>query len=187
MNESQEGMAPSGGLTGLQGLLCFSYFDFEFCVQMDDESLVYSGYLKWKENGERNGNISSHGPKKLTCQKKKRKVPHALNFVFNKFTLSWETRVLRETTFVTFLCSWICLSNSESLTAGALSAERRSSVWIKGGLFMPCLHVVDHQLTNDLFVTLFKLKFGHPRILLAPVSLCRDKYTAIVSLQRCGL
>lgn len=103
-------MAPSGGRTRLQGLLCFSYFDFEFCVQMDDESLVYSGYLKWKENGERNGNISTHGPKKLTCQKKKkRRVPHALNFVFNKFTLSWETRVLRETTFVTFLCSWICL------------------------------------------------------------------------------
>lgn len=63
-------MAPSGGLTRLQGLLCFSYFDFEFCVQMDDKSLVYSGYLKWKENGERNGNISTHGPKKLTCQKK---------------------------------------------------------------------------------------------------------------------
>lgn len=54
----------SSGPTCLQGLLCFSYFDFEFCVsngfkKKKKKSFVCSGYLE----GEME-NISAHGPKK---------------------------------------------------------------------------------------------------------------------------
>lgn len=37
----------------------------------------------------------------IPVRKKKPKVQHALDFCLNKFTLSWETRVPRKTTFVT--------------------------------------------------------------------------------------
>lgn len=131
LSESEERRAPSGGLTRLQGLLCFHTLILSSVFQMDKKkSFVYSGYLEREME-----NISAHGPKKYTCQKKTQSATSTW-FCFNKFTLSWEKQVLRKTTFVTFFCSWICLSNSKgfiTLTAGAFPAERRGSMRIEGG------------------------------------------------------
>lgn len=145
-------------------VMFFILWFWVLCFKWIKKSFVYSGYLEREME-----NISAHGPKKYTCQKKTQSATRTW-FCFNKFTLSWEKQVLRKTTFVTFFCSWICLSNSKgfiTLTAGAFPAERRGSMRIKGG-----------QPLNSVFILLiiicwmtslwpsFKLKFGHTRILL---------------------
>lgn len=99
-------------------------------------------------SGERDlENISAHAPRKYTCQKK-RKVRHALDFCFNKFTLSRETQVLRKTTFVTF-CSWNCLSNAKgfiTLRAGAFFPAERGGKIREVSLSVPWFHCFSTSL-----------------------------------------
>lgn len=102
---------------------------FEYCVSNGKRVIcsVYSGYLereKWRTSvlmGLRSIPVS-----------KTRKVQHALHrSCLNKFTLSWETRVPRKTTFVTFFCSWNCLSNSKRLSLWQQEPSRQKweEVW----------------------------------------------------------
>lgn len=134
---------------------------FFFFFMLFDLSSVF---FKWREkkmicilriSGEREmENISAHGPKKYTCQKKKHthKSASCTWFCLNKFTLSWETRVPRKTTFVTFSVLGIVYQTPKGFitltAAGAFPAERRGSVRI-------CVfHFVDHLLFSDLFCDL---------------------------------
>lgn len=80
LNESEERRLFSSGLTRLplKGLLMivFHALIWVLCFKWKKKRFVYSGYLEREVR-----NISAHGPKRKTCQKKKRKVQHALDFV----------------------------------------------------------------------------------------------------------
>lgn len=110
---------------------------------------VYSGYLereKWRTS-------VLMGLRSIPVRKKKtHKSASCTWFCLNKFTLSWETRVPRKTTFVTFSVLGIVYQTPKGFitltAAGAFPAERRGSVRI-------CVfHFVDHLLFNDLFCDL---------------------------------
>lgn len=148
VNRRREGCPPVAA-HALQDFY-FSYFDFEFCVSngLKKKSCVCSRYLEME-------NISAHGPKKYTCQKKHNSATCTW-FCFNKFTFSLETHLLRKTTFVTFSVLGIVYQ-----TLKALSLWQQEPPWQKGeevwesrevSLWVLCFHFVDPRLLNDLFV-----------------------------------
>lgn len=98
--------------------------------QMDKKSFVCSGYLEREME-----NISAHGPKKYTCQKKNTTVQRALDFVSINLLFRWKHKCFGRQLLWPFLFLELSikLKGFITLTAGAALAERRGSMRIKGG------------------------------------------------------
>lgn len=97
------------------------------------KNFVYSGYLERERDGKHQCSWASE-----VCLSKKNKVLHALDFVSINLLFSWETQVLRKTTFVTLILGIVyqTLKGIITLTVGALfflqqegeeKVERRAS------------------------------------------------------------
>lgn len=140
---------------------------------------MYSGYLKWKENGERwktSGLQTRASEVNLSERKKKKKrgVPHALPILFSiNLLLLGKHACFRETTFVTF--SPFTDLSLKLLTAGAPVSAQRNQMTNQGrpSLFGVLRRLPDnHQLMNDLFVTQIE-NCRRSRVLLASEKDCR--------------
>lgn len=160
--KNQTEMAPSCGRGHVfMDFLVFFFprtFDFQLCSNGWWKSLVYSGYLKWKENGERWKNVRALGPQKLTCQKAKKNAecPTHSTFVFNKFTLSWGNACFGRQLLWPFSIHGFVSPSSDGRSL-SLSAKKgsKSRARIKGSISPFCVFTTfaNHQLMNDPFVT----------------------------------
>lgn len=123
--KNQEGTAPSCGHVFTDSCFWF-WVVFKWMMK---KSLVYSGYLKWKENGERwktSGLQTWASEVNLSERKKKKKrgVPHALPILFSiNLLLLGKHACFRETTFVTF-SPFTDLSLKLSTAGAPVSAQR---------------------------------------------------------------
>lgn len=122
-------------------------FDFELCSNgWWKKALctqdIWSG-KKMERDGKRQG--CKHGPQKLTCQKEKkaRSASRTPNFVFNKFALTWETRVLSGDDF----CDLFSVHGfvSQTLTAGAPVSAQRNQMTNQGRPLCSVFYVVCRQ------------------------------------------
>lgn len=146
---------------------------------MMKKSLVYSGYLKWKENGERwktsglQTRASEVNLSERKKQKKARSASRTPNFVFNKFALTWETRVLSGDDFCDLFSVHGFVSQTLDGRSARLSTKEPNDESREASLFGVLRRLPDnHQLMNDLFVTQIE-NCRRSRVLLASEKDCR--------------
>lgn len=150
-------------------------FDFELCSNgWWKKALctqdIWSG-KKMERDGKRQG--CKRGPQKLTCQKERKKKARSAsrtpNFVFNKFALTWETRVLSGDDFCDLFSVHGFVSQTPDGRSARLSTKEPNDESREASLFGVFTSFADnHQLMNDLFVTLTQIEnCRRSRVLLA--------------------
>lgn len=140
-------------------------FDFELCSNgWWKKALctqdIWSG-KKMERDGKRQG--CKRGPQKLTCQKERKKKARSAsrtpNFVFNKFALTWETRVLSGDDFCDLFSVHGFVSQTPDGRSARLSTKEPDDESREASLFGVFTSFADnHQLMNDLFVTLTQIE-----------------------------
>lgn len=129
-----------------------------------------------ERDGKRQG--CKHGPQKLTCQKEKKKkkarsASRTPNFVFNKFALTWETRVLSGDDFCDLFSVHGFVSQTLDGRSARLSTKEPNDESREASLFGVLRRLPDnHQLMNDLFVTQIE-NCRRSRVLLTSEKDCR--------------
>lgn len=143
-----------------------------------------------ERDGKRQG--CKHGPQKLTCQKEKKKkkaqsASRTPNFVFNKFALTWETRVLSGDDFCDLFSVHGFVSQTLDGRSARLSTKEPNDESREASLFGVLRRLPDnHQLMNDLFVTQIENR-RRSRVLLASEKDCRVYVSLSESCDlRCG-
>lgn len=153
-------MSPPGGRAHPEGLLWF----FPTLILSVSEGWKKKKLCVLRISGERDGKHQSSAASEV-CLSEKKQGAASTWFCFNKFTLSWETQVLRKTTFVTFILGIVYqtlkrLYHFDSRSPFFCPPAGRRGERREASLSLLLFHYVGRLLSRDVFLTIKPVEIG---------------------------